>query len=288
MAKIDVIQGSPEWHEYRRKKIGGSSAPTIMGLNRFQTAHELWEEMVGLREPQKENEAMREGKRLEPIARKIVEEGRGIVFPEEVHDLGKYPHIYCSYDGINHETEEILEIKSSVWFYSQAEKTLVPESVNCQIQHGLMVAGYSKGIFAACHPQTEKVITIGVERDNEFIAAMFEKELEFYECVTTFREPKLTDADYLNMQGNDEWKLEKFIFEKFKEEKERIEKSLEASRNRLASLAGNRNARGHGLTLTKVLTKGRVKYDDIPALQRIDLDLFRGDPTTSFRLTVGK
>jgi putative phage-type endonuclease len=288
MAKIDVIQGSPAWHEYRRKKIGGSSAPTIMGLNRFQTAHELWEEMIGLRETQKENEAMREGKRLEPIARKIIEERQGISFPEEVHDLEKYPHIYCSYDGVNHEEKTILEIKSSNWFYSQAEKTIVPDSVNCQIQHGLMVLGYNFGIFAACNPADQKVITLGVHRDDDFIDRMFEKELEFYECIKTFKEPKLTDADYLNMQGNDDWKSEKFIFEKFKEEKERIEKSLEASRNRLASLAGNRNARGHGLTLTKVLTKGRVKYDDIPVLQGVDLDLFRGEPTTSFRLTVGK
>lgn len=286
MAKINVVQGSPEWHEYRRKKIGGSSAPKIMGLDRFQTAHELWEEMIGLREPQQENEAMREGKRLEPIARGIIEDRYGISFPEEVHDLEGFPHLYCSYDGINHDRRLILEIKCSKWFYEQANENIIPPSVNCQIQHGLMVCGYETGLFAAYYDG--RAIILQVKKDDEFIAAMFEKELEFYECVKTFKEPKLTEADYLNMQGNDDWKLEKFIFEKFKEEKEQIEKSLEASRNRLASLAGNRNARGHGLTLTKVLTKGRVKYDDIPALQGVDLDLFRGEPTTSFRLTIGK
>ena len=66
--RIELEQRSPEWHEFRKGKIGSSAAATIMDCNPFQTKEELWNEMKGAALPRYESEAMRRGTTLEPDA----------------------------------------------------------------------------------------------------------------------------------------------------------------------------------------------------------------------------
>jgi predicted phage-related endonuclease len=44
-----LIQGSDEWHDFRRKHIGASDSPAIMELDPFCSLLDKWEEKVGLR-----------------------------------------------------------------------------------------------------------------------------------------------------------------------------------------------------------------------------------------------
>ena len=52
LEKIRLKHGSPEWLAFRRTGIGGSDAAAILGLSPFKSNIEVWEEKVGLREPE--------------------------------------------------------------------------------------------------------------------------------------------------------------------------------------------------------------------------------------------
>ena len=65
---VELDQDTEQWLEWRHTGIGGSDASTIMVENRFKSpAQLLYEKKNHIDEPA--NEAMAEGKRLEPHAR---------------------------------------------------------------------------------------------------------------------------------------------------------------------------------------------------------------------------
>jgi len=51
LEKIKLKHNSPEWLEFRKMGIGGSDAAAILGLSPFKTNVQVWEEKVGIKEP---------------------------------------------------------------------------------------------------------------------------------------------------------------------------------------------------------------------------------------------
>ena len=39
---IELTQNTPEWLEFRRKKIGASDAPIILEVSTWKTPYQLW------------------------------------------------------------------------------------------------------------------------------------------------------------------------------------------------------------------------------------------------------
>ena len=60
------------------------------------------------------------------------------------------------------------------------------------------------------------------------------------------------------------------------------QKELEAS---LIDMAGDRNALIWGRKLTKVERKGNVQYAKVPELKGVDLEPYRGKPSSFWKLT---
>ena len=52
LEKIKLKHGSIDWLEFRKTGLGGSDAAAILGLSPFKTNVEVWEEKVGLRDPE--------------------------------------------------------------------------------------------------------------------------------------------------------------------------------------------------------------------------------------------
>jgi len=64
---VDLVQGTPEWKEFRKGKIGSSMAASIRGIG-FKTPLQLFEDVMEDRETP-DNEAMRRGRDMEPVIR---------------------------------------------------------------------------------------------------------------------------------------------------------------------------------------------------------------------------
>lgn len=282
-------QRSPEWEAWRRDKIGSSDAPTIMGINRYQTPFELYLEKKGLAEPRAVSYPMLRGTELEPKARDWYIQYTGIqMFPSiEVH--AEHPYLIASMDGVNFSGTKALEIKCPMGGKpAEIERTGIPEEYICQVQHQMLVTGLT---------QVDLLVFDGVQgiiypivRDQEYIERLLAKELEFYSWLENDTPPTET-APIKNNTGTKYESIETPEWSKLavalRESNTRLadEKAINDSlRERAKELSGGRSVSGFGMSLRVSSAKGAVDYSKVPELAGVDLEPYRKSNTT--RITI--
>ncbi|MFM8155826.1 MAG: lambda-exonuclease family protein [Actinomycetes bacterium] len=174
-----LTQGSSEWLAWRRKVIGASDAPTIMGENPWESADHLMREKLGLETPFAGNDATREGQRLEPSARSALSKAYGVKLSPAVIQDGEVPFIAASLDGLAADNSQIFEIKCGEKAYARTKANReVPHYYAAQLQHMLMVSGHKTLIFAAFRPG-EPLVTLEVKRNKAYIDRLRKTEQAF-------------------------------------------------------------------------------------------------------------
>ncbi len=165
---VDIPQNSPQWHVWRKGKIGSSIAPSILNCkDSYLSPLEAFYELLGLTK-QEETPAMTRGKDLEQQARWIFEESRGKLFPPACVEHPEYPELIASLDGLSLDHEEILEIKCcKKEIFDLVKKGGIPDNYRAQIQHQLMCTGLKKAWLWCWNG--ESGVSLEVQRDEEFI-----------------------------------------------------------------------------------------------------------------------
>lgn len=192
MAIIDLIQGSQDWLDYRQGRIMATDASVIAESNPFKTALELWEEKLGLREPQKVNEAMLRGQKLEPEAREIASIEIGLEFEPCVFESEAYSWAAASLDGLYLKLNRILEIKCpKEKTHKQALDNIIPEYYTDQMQWQMLVCESEIGYyFSYCPEYKDKPFQIiEVMADQYRQAVLLSKCQEFYIKLCTMQPP---------------------------------------------------------------------------------------------------
>jgi len=176
---IHLEQGTEDWHAWRRKGIGASDAPTIMGENPWKKRNELMsEKRTGHIVPQ--THVMRRGHRLEPEARKEYETAlRRQVTPQCLQSV-KHAWLLASVDGISADHSTVVEIKCGKGAYSYSRsKGKAPQYYYAQLQHILAVTNLDVIDYWSYQPKCPS-IHIVVERDLAYIERMLHEEFEFW------------------------------------------------------------------------------------------------------------
>lgn len=174
-----IEQGTDEWRSWRKRVIGASDAPTIMGENPWSKPEHLIKEKMGLVQEFRGNDATREGHALEDIARQKASNYLGIhYFPTIIQD-SKHAFLAASLDGMSDDGTSILEIKSGAKSHAHTLSTgQIPDYYYAQLQHMLMISEFDSLFYASFRPN-EKLIVLEVERDDDYIEVLFQKELDF-------------------------------------------------------------------------------------------------------------
>ncbi len=278
-----MIQGSNEWLEWRREGIGSSDAPVIMGVSPWTSPYQLWREKLQIDPPKSENSAMARGKELEPrIRREFTRMTHWQVEPDTaIH--ADYPWMRASFDGINWETKELIEIKT----VNQKDHDIardgivngtVPDKYYPQLQHLLAVAGVRfKRIcyvsYCESDPNTQLLI-ISVARDDAYIAKLIEAECKFMERIKNFDAPDLTDMDYVHREDKS-W-LEKAVrWKQILDNETQLLVEKENLKQAMIEDANGSNVKGFGVALKQVTRKGNVDYSAIPELAGKNLEQYR-------------
>lgn len=178
MVRIDIEQGSHEWHVLRGTKISATRASIILGLNPYQNAYQLWEILEGLREEDPPNEAMLRGSKMEPLAREAFIEQTGIKVEPAVFISDTCPWAMCSLDGISEDGKLIIEIKCGVKSFKDAAKDKIPDYYYAQVQHQMWVANVDQVIMVFF--DGKNLINKHISRDQPFIDRMIALEEKFY------------------------------------------------------------------------------------------------------------
>lgn len=208
---LEIEHNSPNWVKFRKSGIGGSDAAAILGRSPFKTNVELWEEKVGLREPEdiSDKPNVKYGTEVEAPLLQIF----ALDFPQYEVTVNKsvvYKRgfMFCSLDGELKDrlTNElgVYEGKAVEVYGKQAMQKWdkqVPEYYYIQILHQLITTGWA---YAWIKAQIKRYGANGeiehITRHYPFKRAdllqdlkfLYLKEKEFWEkYVLTKKQPPL-------------------------------------------------------------------------------------------------
>lgn len=266
---MNLIQGSKEWLEARKSFVTATDASIIMGINPWKTPYKLWRQKMDLDPPEEENEAMRRGSELEPLAREWFIKETGIhcepkvVFKE---------FMMASLDGLSNDQKCVVEIKCGSKSFAKAEQGLIDDYYICQMMNQMYCANVDQSLFVAFNG--DRGIVIPVKIDQNYISEMIPKLKEFYQCLISFTPPMMTTKDY-QTKSDPQWNALAGNYRNAYQELKRAEQLEQSLRQELIALAGSQSSQGAGIKLSKVPRKGAIDYSAIPELTGLDLEPYR-------------
>ena len=283
-----MIQQSDEWLEMRKKFIGASDAPIILGESPWSTPYKLWREKIGISECEKTNFAMKRGIDLEPEARCAFTKCTGIEVQPDVIFSKKYPFMMASLDGIDKFTRQIIvEIKCPCNSdHEIALGGMVPRKYVYQLYHQMICAELSWCYYFSYNPHHDQpTALVKFYLDEKESDLMIEKESVFWECLKNLTPPEMTRKDY--RETNDieiSSKIERL--KELIEQRKNIEFQEYLIRNDLISLAGDNNIKCNNATISIIIKKGSINYKNIPELENVDLEKHRNPNTVYWKITI--
>lgn len=284
MKLIDLKQNTPEWKEFRRLRIGASDANKIMGYFN-STPYKWWEAKVMEREIP-DNERMKRGRDLEPLALK--EFNREHQYNNEpawtpavaVHD--DYDWFMASFDGWNGKIS--VEIKCPLGEDHQiALNGIIPEHYIPQLQHQMLVSNTNVCYYFSFDGQ--RGITLECKRNDEYCEKLFAIEKEMQRKIRDWEEPELTDRDIISKNNDVQWNFAASHWKKAKEKSQEAEIELKQWREKLIELSGVNSCQGSGIKVLKIPRQGNVDYNSIPELQFVDKDKYRKPGSMTWRVS---
>ena len=150
MQERKIIQGTPEWHEFRAQHLNASDAPAMMGESPYKTRDALLrEKAIGIIAEVSSETQRRfdDGHRFEALARPLAEKIIGEELYPVVGSEGKFA---ASFDGMTMLGEVIFEHKTlNAELAAIGPDDQLPLHYRIQMEHQMMVAGAEKCLFMA-------------------------------------------------------------------------------------------------------------------------------------------
>lgn len=190
-----------EWLEVRNGGIGSSDAAAAIGLSPYKSPLELWLEKTGRKAPDdlSQSEAVFWGTTLEPVLAKVYAErtGNKVRRVNAVLQHPEHPFMLANLDRAI-GADGVLEIKTAGHHSAVFWEDGIPEAYQCQVLHQLAVTG--KGwadVAVLIGGQDFRIYRI--ERDDEKVSALVEREARFWQKVMKDTAP---DPDGSESSGN--------------------------------------------------------------------------------------
>lgn len=201
----------------RRKSIGASEIGSVLGLNKWQSAYDLWEIKTGRRKDDESNIYMEMGTAMEPIVADqfskrrpefILHEAMTKTGEQRVFQHPKHPFITCTPDRLILNPSDLnqfvglVECKTTV---ANMDAESIPLSYYAQVQ-------YQAGILRDLgHPVETIVIAVlksyydffyvPLEFDPEFYDQCVSAAIEFWDLVRKDQEPPVQTSNDILRRG---------------------------------------------------------------------------------------
>ena len=196
----------------RSRFLGGSDIAAILGISPWRTALDVYLDKVQPREESHDPSRMRvlsRGKRMEPYIVDLLSEETGLAISARNarYTDPEIPFLAAEIDaeaetGENIEIKTVSPFKAREWGEQQTDE--IPIHYTAQVQHGLMVTGRRLCVLGVLIGADDFRI-YRVERDDETIAAIREREIAFWREHIEARVPPdpTTAADIKMLYGRD-------------------------------------------------------------------------------------
>lgn len=194
----------------RTKYLGGSDVAGILGISPWKTPLDVYLDKVQPRriEDPKKQKIFSRGKRMEPYVIDMLAEEEGLYIIARGNRYRDCQHDFLAAEidaetecGLNVEIKTVSPFKSKEW--GEEYTDAVPVHYTAQAMHGLMVTGKQTCIFGVLIGGDDFRV-YRVERDDETIAAIREKELDFWGRIQRLEPPEaVAVSDILRMFERD-------------------------------------------------------------------------------------
>jgi putative phage-type endonuclease len=283
MKTINVEQGSKEWLRWRKTVITATDCPAILGTSPWQTAYKCWQRKLDLVDAQPPNAAMARGIKLEPEARAKFNDTYGFDMQPAVVESTEYTFLGSSLDGITPCGRFVVEIKcGGESLQEMARNGIIPDYYLDQIQHQLLVTGAEKAYYYSYDGKSGTCID--VLPDPGFKDRFLSKAVAFCKCIAYFEPPAMTHKDYQDMSDNLSWKDYAKQYADVDIQLKAFEEKKDYLRKKLIELSGEQSSQGAGIKVMKIISKGRVDYEQIPELKSVDLDKYRKNSSSLWKI----
>ena len=267
-----LLQGTAEWLQARKTRIGASDAPIIMGVSPYKTPFRLWQEKMDIEESRTLPHMLR-GQQMEAEARECFERKTGIKMFTKVVFHADNDWMMASLDGIDEEGTRIVEIKcSGKKDHNTTKRGKIPDHYYPQIQHQLACTGLPRAFYFSYDGLDGEILEI--ERDDAYIGEMIKKERVFYECMLQMIPPDLSDKDYVPNTTEtlrrlaDQWKNLQVV-------RKQVDFDEKLLKSEMIKVADGKNIEGFGVRIKHVKRMGTIDFLKIPELADVDLEHYR-------------
>ncbi len=277
-----LLQNSPDWHQYRKTRIGASDVPAIMGVSKWETPNQLWSRKLGLLPEKEMTDPMREGHRKELMAREHLKTAIGAIFHPVVLESETLSYLCASLDGLCVSIS--CEIKSpGKKDHELARLHIIPPHYFPQLMTQLHCTGHT-WMYYVSYVSDDDCIIFKVYRDDEYIDKMLEKIKEFKQNLDSFTPPELCDDDY-QIVDNDEWTKLAHFYKCAKQKGDYWKDIADKSREQMIEMANGQSSIGAGIKLSKYSVKGRVDHKKMIDDYDIDENRYRKPSTVNWRIS---
>lgn len=284
MRLIDVAQGSPEWHSFRRTHIGASDCPVILHKSPYKGPKQLWEEKIK-GEATFNSKAMQRGTELEPLARRAYCQKHGLstsAFKANTYESSDHPFMMASLDGYDMQSGSILEIKCpGQATLDKVSKGDLPDYYIWQIQHQLIVTSKECATLWVFDGYEGQEFIIGY--DKSMADQIIEEESHFYNCMLNFEYKDFARKE-INERQDLSWQRAGERWFRARNALKQAEIEENEAKQELISLSDGNITRGFGLSLEKCEGRRITDYKNIPELNGVDLKPYQKTGESFWRI----
>ena len=258
--RIDLSKISKEdWLAIRNiLGIGASDVPVALGINKYKTAYQLWQEKVAEEVTPVQNKFMRAGLLLEDAIITAYEEdcNRMVIRPKEIVIHPKHDCLFCTPDGIivdDIQGNGVFQAKSTnknvyeSWKEEETETQSIPLIYYCQVQAEMECCNLNWAILALFLTDTRDFVYVPIKRDQEFIDKMVLFLVAWWEKFVLQNEaPPMTSFEFDHIQevpgttieaDEDILKIIDAVKEKQKEAK-LLDEEIDSLKNKIKEFVG--------------------------------------------------
>lgn len=182
----------------RNRYIGGSDVGTILGMNPFKSAFELWAEKTGRIVPKdiSDVESVWWGHEMEnSVAKRFtMKTGKKVRRSNYEYTCEEFPYMIGHVDRMVVGEFSVLECKTtSSWNKFDYSKGETPPSHYAQTQFYMWITGAERAYLAT--KRDNQFYVNSIKKDPEFIENMVQKCIEFWHLVETDTPPEIDGSE---------------------------------------------------------------------------------------------
>ncbi|HFF9192993.1 TPA: lambda-exonuclease family protein [Campylobacter coli] len=277
---IDLEQGSHEWLNFRKGKIGASMVASCVGIKgAFNSKEEAKDIILGLKEVY-QNEAMKKGNNYEALIRARVEFLHSVSITPVVLQSLENEMFIASLDGID-ENGIIYEFKYSQDEYDFIKRNKKPsDKYYAQVQFQLYISGKEKCIFVAMNKE-EEIVECEVLRDEAYQEWLIKSVKQFILDYIINQK-----SDYKDLDDNHAKELTIEII-RLENTIKPIKEKLESLKKELIALANGEKARCLDITIYPQI-RTTIDYKGFLEFAKLEVPREYMKQTTSMCLKIKK